>query len=100
MRKAKVGAVVPKYIVCLRYLLERGSLVELEAFRLYGETCLHSTISTLANSYGFTFHRVSEKHRHRGGGDTHFTRYSLIAGDRRRAVAMVKAWFDAANDEG
>lgn len=89
--------VVPKYLIALRYLLQ-GSLIELEALGLYGETCLHSTISTLYNQKGIRFHRKRETHRHRGGGITHFTRYSLFDEDRQKADALISI-YEADNDE-
>lgn len=93
----RVGRVVPKYIICLRILLKQ-SLVELEALREYGETCLHSTISTLYNQKGIRFHRKPEAHRHKGGGVVYFTRYSLYKSDRKKAMALI-APYVAANDE-
>lgn len=97
MKSSCLRQITPKYIICLRYLLKR-TLVELEAFRLYGETCLHSTISTLSNQKGIRFERKLEKHRHKGGGYTHFTRYKLIEEDRSKALAIV-SFYEAANDE-
>ena len=65
---------------CIEELLYRGQkgMIELEALQAYGETCLHTTISTLANKYGLIIHRMSEPHNHRRGGVTHFTRYILV----------------------
>jgi len=95
--KATIKKITPKYILTLRILLNR-SLVELEAFKLYGETCLHSTISTLANKKGVRFHRKSEPHKHQNGGVTHFTRYTLFDEDREKAKALIKP-FEASNDD-
>lgn len=69
-----------KIELCLMELLNRGDtgLVELEAFRAYGETCLHSTISTLANDKCLTFKRQTESHVHQHRGKVYFTRYSLF----------------------
>ena len=53
-------------------------LVELEAFQAYGETWLHSTISTLANDKGLMFKRQTESHIHQHRGKVYFTRYSLF----------------------
>ena len=68
-KKANTPNDSPKYIITLIHLLERRStgLNELEALGLYGETCLHSTISTLSNGHGMTFKRKREPHQHRGG---------------------------------
>jgi len=83
---------LPKYIITLIHLLERKSagLNELEAFRLYGETCLHSTISSLDNGHGIAFKRKREPHEHRGGGKTHFMRYWLA--DEARARILVSLY--------
>lgn len=62
-----------KKIVSLKILSKR-SLIEPEAFALYGETCLHSTISTLWNAHNIKFIRESEKY---GVFDARFTRYTL-----------------------
>lgn len=79
----------PKYIIALQHLLERADagMNELEALRLYGETCLHSTISTLSNGHGIPFTRVFERHCHRRGGITHFKRYRIA--DRKKALKLV-----------
>lgn len=93
----RVGRVVPKYIICLRTLLDR-SLTELEALNLYGETCLHSTISTLYNKKEIRFHRKPEAHKHRGGGVVYFMRYRIYETDRKKALALIKP-YEATNDE-
>ena len=69
-----------KIELCIDELLYRGSkgMIELEALQAYGETCLHTTISTLANKHGLLIGRKTEPHNHRRGGVTHFTRYTLI----------------------
>ncbi|MFW1678596.1 hypothetical protein ACFVYJ_12575 [Pontibacter sp. JAM-7] len=64
---------LPKKIVALKYLLRR-SLIQPEAHELYGESCLHSTISTLANDHNLVFERVPEKY---GRFNARFTRYTL-----------------------
>jgi hypothetical protein len=68
-----------KIELCIDELLYLGpkGMIELEALQAYGKTCLHTTISTLANKYGLIMDRKTEPHRHRRGGITHFTRYSL-----------------------
>ena len=63
-----------KIELCIDELLLHGPA----ALQAYGETCLHSTISTLANRHGLTIDRKTEPHQHRHGGLTHFTRYSLV----------------------
>jgi len=69
-----------KIELCIDELIFRssGGITELEALQAYGETCLHSTISTLANRHGLIIERKMEPHKHRRGGLTHFTRYSLV----------------------
>lgn len=81
----------PKKAICLSYLYRR-SLVQLEAFGLYGECCLHSTISDLANNHGLVFNRVREAHRHRNGGTVYFVRYTLMPESRPAAAALLKHW--------
>lgn len=81
----------PKYIVALSILMTR-SLTELEALSLYGETCLHSTVSTLWNSKGIGFDRVWEPHTHRAGGKTHFVRYTMKAKYKAKAIGLLKLY--------
>ena len=88
--------VIPKYIIALRFLLKM-TLIELEAFNLYGETCLHSTISTLSNQKKIRFHRKSEAHQHKNGGVTHFTRYTLFNEDHYKAEILTRK-YGASND--
>lgn len=45
----------------LEHLIFDGSLNKYEAARQLGDWSLHSTISTLANTYGVTFKRTPEK---------------------------------------
>lgn len=80
---------VPKKAICL-YHLTRQSLTQLEALRLYGETCLHSTISDLYNNHGLIFKRRTEPHRHQHGGLAHFTRYTLERDSMEAAHALLK----------
>lgn len=80
---------VPKKAICLSYLYQH-SLVELEALSLYGETCLHSTISALANNNGLEFKRVRESHSHQHGGTVYFTRYTLADESRKAAAALLR----------
>jgi len=81
----------PKKIVALYHLLNR-SLIELEALSLYGETCLHSTISELANRDGLRFQRQREQHQHQHRGATYFTRYTLEPESRQAAQLLVAAY--------
>lgn len=80
--------VLPKKIIALTYLLTR-SLVQLEALRLYGDTCLNTTISDLANQHGLVFIRKREPHQHRSGGTVYFMRYTLSNESQEAAQALV-----------
>lgn len=81
-KKANIIPKRPPYKIelCITELLERGDagLVELEAFQAYGETCLHSSISTLANKHNLEFTRVSHRHNSKRNVIVHFIRYSLL----------------------
>ncbi|OPX56521.1 Helix-turn-helix domain-containing protein [Oceanospirillum multiglobuliferum] len=79
----------PKKIIALQYLMAR-SLIQLEALSLYGETCLHSTISELSNTHGLTIERQPEPHIHQDGGTAYFTRYTLAESSRADADNLVK----------
>jgi hypothetical protein len=70
---------LPKFIITLELMISRGDigLNQLEAFSLSGETCLHSTVSTLANNHNIGFSRTREPHKHRNGGKVYFMRYRL-----------------------
>ena len=78
----------PKKVIALEYFLTR-SLVQLEAFSLYGETCLHTTVSDLSNRHGLVFDRRRESHGHQNGGTTYFTRYSLKEESREAAINLL-----------
>ncbi|UZE95890.1 hypothetical protein [Alkalimarinus alittae] len=74
----------PKYIICLKHFIEKQAegLNELDALRLYNETCLHSTVSYLTNKRNMKFRRKLQPHNHKGGGKTHFMRYWLADVDQ------------------
>ncbi len=78
-------AKIPKKIVSLK-VLEFRSLIEPEALKLYGDTCLHSTISTLWNTHNIGFDRTSEKY---GVHGVNFTRYTLQESSRERALQLI-----------
>ena len=85
---------IPKTIIALSYLID-GSMNKLDALRLYGDTCLNTTISELSNYQGFRFIRKNEVHINKAGGRTHFTRYWLAEEDKARAIKMIyKYWSD------
>lgn len=76
----------------LDYQLNTGSLNRFEAERL-GDHCLHSTISSLANSYGLQFIRQSERVPNHWGMPCQVIRYSLPTTEHKRArnvLAMLK----------
>ena len=91
--RANKRRTIPKYIICLKCLLDRGDsgMIELEAFREYGETCLHSTISYLSNNLMISFKRTLEPHEHQHGGITRFMRYSLTR--REQAIKLVSFYY-------
>ena len=76
---------LPKKIIALKHLLTT-SLIEPEALRLYGDTCLHSTISTLCNTHNIEFDRRPEKY---GAFHSMFTRYHLQPSSRTTALNLV-----------
>lgn len=77
-----------KWARCLYYLAHQP-LFELEALNLYGDTCLHTTISDLSRRYGLVFHREWVPHQHRHGGETAFMRYTLAPECREHAAALL-----------
>lgn len=79
---------LPKKIIALKYLMFR-SMIQPEAHELYGETCLHTTISTLWNDHGIAFERVAETY---GKFDSRFTRYTLLEDSRERAVQLISTY--------
>ena len=82
-----------KIELCLMELLARreSGLIELEALQAYGETCLHTTISTLSNAHALTFERGSHQHRSKRGPIAIFTRYSLVNDEQSdKAKALLK----------
>jgi|CEGF01.1.fsa_nt_gi hypothetical protein len=78
-----------KWARCLYYLTQRP-LFELEALNLYGDTCLHTTISDLNKRFGLLFHREWVTHQHQHGGTTTFMRYTLAPECREQAVALLE----------
>jgi hypothetical protein len=84
-----------KIELCIDELLLRSSegLIELEALQAYGETCLHSSVSTLSNKHDLIINRKTEPHQHRRGGITHFTRYSLVDEDSIKKAHNILAHY-------
>lgn len=77
-----------KWARCLFYLTKHP-LFELEALSLYGDTCLHTTISDLTKQYGLQFNREWVSHRHQHGGTTKFMRYTLAPECRELAAELL-----------
>lgn len=75
--------------VALSHLLDQ-SLNTFEANRLYGDTCLHSTISLFENSYGFSFRRSPERIANRVGTKVTVTRYRLMTDHEQKAKNLVR----------
>lgn len=72
----------------LEHLLFIGTLNRFEAERI-GDHCLHSTISALANGYGLSFKRTSEKVPNGYGQPCDVIRYSLPVSEHRRARTVL-----------
>jgi hypothetical protein len=89
----------PKIIVALTHLVNHP-LNHLDALRLYGDTCLNSTISTLTHKHGFLFSRVSEPHKNQAGGLSHFTRYTLIADHKDKANQLINKHYSTNGSKG
>lgn len=73
----------------LDYVLNIGSLNRFEAFRKVGDSCLHSTVSRLANDHNLMFIRVSERVPNNWGSPCLVTRYSLPRSQRKAARAVL-----------
>lgn len=67
--------------------LKRYGMNQPEASRLYGETCLHTMVSTFQNEYGIQIFRRLEPWTHRHNGKTHFNRYWIA--DYQAELKMV-----------
>ncbi|WP_213879211.1 hypothetical protein [Pseudomonas sp. dw_358] len=78
------GKAPSKIARVLQHMLYDGSLIRFEAERL-GDHCLHSTISSLANSYGLKFQRQLERVPNHWGEPCTVTRYTLPPSEHRRA---------------
>jgi hypothetical protein len=53
-------------------------VIQPEAHRVYGESCLHTSVSTLFNNYGIRFKRQPESITNRAGSVSNYTRYTLL----------------------
>ena len=71
--------------------IDRGDLgmYQLEASKLYGESCLHTSVSILYHNHGIKFRRQSESIKNRVGTISNFTRYWFLdEGDEMRAKKL------------
>ncbi|RBP83046.1 hypothetical protein EBI01_12455 [Marinomonas rhizomae] len=83
----------PKRIVALCHFLNR-SMYKLEAFDLYGETCLNTTVSELCNKQGYDFDRKRERHLGRSGKVITYVRYTLKPHCRKQAEKELGEYCD------
>jgi|GEM_PF-5097486 len=69
----------------LLLLIERknAGLFALEAIQLCGDTCLNSTVSTLANKYHLEIEREPHYHQREDGEAVRFTRYAIKRKEQR-----------------
>jgi hypothetical protein len=81
-----------KKIVALIHFIEVGGsgLFELEAFDLYGDTCLHTTVSDLKRSHGIEFEKRPHWHIRKNGQRVKFIRYFLKSVEA--AMALVRKY--------
>lgn len=80
-----------KWAWALYYLAQRP-LFALDALNLYGDTCLHSTVSDLERRFGLVFTREPVTHPHQHGGTTVFARYTLAPECRGLAAKLLKPY--------
>ena len=92
---SSTGKAPTKISRVLAFMLQDHSLNRFEAERL-GDHCLHSTISRLSNTYGLNFTRQPERVPNHWGQPCMVTRYSLPAGERKRARNVLKMLCSAA----
>lgn len=81
-----------KIEVAAMAFIENGSqgMNSLEANRKYGDTALHTSVSTLTHDHGIHFKRQPEDIENRAGAISRFTRYSLLTDDDvKRAMILV-----------
>jgi len=82
-----------KIEVTAMLFVERGTkgMNSPEANCEYGESCLHTSVSTLYNDHGISFKRQSESFINRAGTKSTFTRYSILTiDDELRAKKLVE----------
>jgi len=66
---------------------------QLEACKEYGESCLHTSVSTLYNQHGIIFKRKQENIKNRVGTTSRFTRYWFFSErDERKAENLINSF--------
>lgn len=80
-----------KTATALHHLTFIGSLNKFDAQRLY-DSCLNSTISTLANDYGIMFDKEREEVPNRAGSLYKVVRYSLASEPKEQALRLLDCW--------
>ncbi|WP_075882055.1 hypothetical protein [Vreelandella massiliensis] len=66
---------------------ESRYVMQYDASDEYGETCFHTTISTLRDK-GIDFLQLPYKHTHRHGGTAHFQSYRISPKSRAAALNL------------
>lgn len=80
-----------KTAAILHYLTFTGSLNRFDAQRLY-DSCLNSTISTLANDYSIVFDKEREEVPNRAGGLSRVIRYKVSIDSKEQALRLLNCW--------
>jgi hypothetical protein len=68
----------------------QGSMNSIDANNLYGDSCLHTSVSGLVRDHGIRFIRTREKVKNRAGSFSLFTRYRLHPDDVVKALEVVQ----------
>ena len=56
-----------------------SGVIQPEAFIIYGESCLHSSVSNMRNDFGLDILGEPERYQHRHGTHTYFHRYRFAS---------------------
>ncbi len=91
MSTSKTKSIPTKHELCIYELLKAGmsGIHKLGSpQKVFGETCLPTTISELGLKRGLRISRVKRQHIHRAGGKTSFTWYWLA--DRNEAAIALQ----------
>lgn len=68
-------------------------VISLDALSQFGDTCFHTTVSTLREK-GITFLQKTHKHQHRHGGVTHFQSYRISPNSLETAKRLAQHYAD------